>query len=140
MMFRANYLAEVAFGRQRPIRPELVRLQLRHHRVVDADHRRAWRRVWGSETPFDPDLMALAEVDALGDAETKAAASLGVTPALLALAARKRWGRSLTAERDRRLADRGHTGAEPRTLQALRGHITRELLEELRPLLEEAAQ
>jgi transcriptional regulator with XRE-family HTH domain len=134
-LVRADSFAEWALSRQCKQTPEILRLQHRYIPIIDADYRRDWRRVWGSEKAFDPDVMALAISDALGEAETHAAAKFGVTPAMLALAARKRWGRSLTAERDRRLADLGHTGAETRRLQALRGHITRELLEELRPLL-----
>lgn len=82
---------------------------------------------------------ALLAVEALGAAETKAAAALGVDPLEVAKAARKRWGHSLTMERETRVPDRlpgsgaAHKGA--RTLQALRGHATRALLEELRPML-----
>jgi transcriptional regulator with XRE-family HTH domain len=136
-LVRADFLAEEAFGRQRKPRPEILWLQYRHLPIIDADHRRAWRRVWGSEKAFDPDLMALAITDALGEAETHAAAKFDVTPALLALAARKQWGRSLTQERDRRAADRAGDEKDPRALQAIRGHVTRELLDELEPLLKE---
>jgi len=137
---RADFLAESAFGRRGDPRPELFRLQHRDHPAVTTDARRAWRRVW-PDKPFDADLMALAEVDALGDTETKVAATLGVTPTMLALIARQRWGRTLTAERDRRLTAQGRGGdADPRTVQALRGHVTRELLDELRPLVKDIAK
>jgi transcriptional regulator with XRE-family HTH domain len=84
--------------------------------------------------------------EACGDAETKAASTLRVSPEAIVQAAHRRWGRSLTAERDRRVeaytapmltldpAEAARPGW-PRRLQAIRGHVTRELLEELRPLL-----
>lgn len=74
----------------------------------------------------------LIVADALGVAEQKAAKRLNVEPLKIAKASRKLWGCSLPEERDRRLE--GH-GATPRSLQALRGHVTRELLEELRKVL-----
>jgi hypothetical protein len=86
-------------------------------------------------------------LEAAGDAERKAAVSIGVPPIALALAARRRWGRSLTAERDRKVANATNPALKldpaavqdpkwPRRLQAIRGHITRALVEELGPLLE----
>jgi transcriptional regulator with XRE-family HTH domain len=69
------------------------------------------------------------------DAERRTAERLGVTEDELTEAAYRRWGRGLTAERDHRLAGLGD--APPRTVQARRGHITRRLLEELRPVLRE---
>jgi transcriptional regulator with XRE-family HTH domain len=84
-------------------------------------------------------------LEAAGDAELKAAASIGVPALALALAARRRWGASLTRWRDRLVEMRtakarelDHVEDWPRRLQAVRGHTTRELLDELRPLLEGA--
>lgn len=74
----------------------------------------------------------LAERDQWGDAERKAARRLGRTSLIVAGAARKRWGRSFTEERDARLAAQATSATPPRALQALRGHITRALIEELR--------
>jgi transcriptional regulator with XRE-family HTH domain len=86
-------------------------------------------------------------LEAAGDAERKAAVSIGVAPIALALVARRRWRRSLTAERDRKVADATNPTSKlnpaaepdpkwPRRLQAIRGHITRALVEELGPLLQ----
>ncbi len=72
------------------------------------------------------------KADAAGETEKKAAKVLGVKPVDVAKAARRLWGVSLPEERDRRLESRD---ASPRTIQALRGHVTRELLEELRGAL-----
>jgi hypothetical protein len=96
-------------------------------------------------------FWAQVELEAAGDAERKAAASIGVPPLALALAARRRWRRSLTAERDRKVAnatnpalrmdpDAARDPEWPRRLQAIRGHVTRELLGELRPLVKEVAK
>ncbi len=81
------------------------------------------------------------------DAEVKAAKRLGVTPDHVVAAARRRWGRTLTEERDRVLDAHGRMGrlsrdywrargqdvppADARARQAVRGHITRRLVAEL---------
>jgi transcriptional regulator with XRE-family HTH domain len=67
-------------------------------------------------------------------AEKKAATVLGIDVLELKKMARRRWGKSLTRERERRLAEQlqGEQPVTPRRRQALRGHITRSLLEELR--------
>jgi hypothetical protein len=85
--------------------------------------------------------------EAAGDAEIKLAARLKVPALALALAARKAWGESLTARRDRRFAEEwtsmyeppvpALTDVSPRWVQAVRGVITRELVAELEPLLED---
>jgi transcriptional regulator with XRE-family HTH domain len=80
--------------------------------------------------------LATLESDGSGEAEQVAARKLGVAPADVALAARRAWGLSLTTMRDRRAAKvvtADELGSE--SLRALRGHATRELLEELRPYL-----
>jgi hypothetical protein len=76
-----------------------------------------------------------AGLDALNDAERKAARTLGVPASAIALAARRLWGRGLTAERDRRVDEQIGGDATPRTAQAHRGHVTRALLAELSPLV-----
>ena len=75
------------------------------------------------------------ERDATGIAERKAAARFAIDPRHLAIAAYSLWGRSLTAERDARVHERA-CDEEPRTVQAVRGHVTRELLRELEPVIE----
>lgn len=82
------------------------------------------------------DLLVAAHLDKLGDAEQKAARRLQTFPFAVAAAARDRWERSFTEERDRRVAERVPPGASARALQALRGHVTRGMLEELRPRIE----
>jgi len=76
----------------------------------------------------DQELAARASK---GEAEQKAARNLGVTSLAISTAAIVRWGRSLTDERDYRLQRRPAEDARPRSLQAQRGHITRQLLREL---------
>jgi transcriptional regulator with XRE-family HTH domain len=79
------------------------------------------------EGSFDADWVA-------GDAETRAARRLGREPVEVASAARSLWGQSLPMERDRRLRylSRVDEDAEERSVRAFRGHITRQLLDELR--------
>jgi len=69
------------------------------------------------------------------DAEQKAARKLGETAERVATFAFNLWGHSLTDERERRARDRANPDAPPRTLQAVRGRVTRELVAELEPVL-----
>lgn len=72
------------------------------------------------ERPPSGQIIAAAEQEA----ERKAARRLGMTPRALTLAAYALWGRSLTDEREQRV------GPDPN--RARRGHVTRQLIEELR--------
>jgi hypothetical protein len=69
-------------------------------------------------------------LDEVSDAERYAARKLGTTPERLNMAAMRRWGRTLAQERDRRLNQKADD-ASARSRQALRGHITRQLMAEL---------
>jgi hypothetical protein len=73
---------------------------------------------------------AIRAMEQVGEAERHAARRLGTTPDSINLRAVSRWGRTLAEERDARVAERA-ADASPRQLQALRGHVTRELLTEL---------
>ncbi len=75
--------------------------------------------------------MADVRVSAQKDAEMKAAKRLGITPFEVAVLAVKLWGHGLTEERDRLLASHDREGDSPRTHQARRGHVTRDLLHQL---------
>ncbi len=65
------------------------------------------------------------------EATTKAAKKLNVEPLDVAIASVQTFSRSLTEERDARVGDAGTMRAR----QAKRGHVTRQLLDELRPAL-----
>jgi len=95
-----------------------------------------WRRIMGRPLT-GPDLPTLNQAleDADGVVEQQAARRLRVPARAIALAARKLWDRSLTEQRDHRLAEERHGQPSARRLRALRGHRTRALLVELRPLL-----
>lgn len=67
------------------------------------------------------------------DATMKAARSIGRDPAEVHRAAVRLWRKSLPARRDDLLGD--VSGVPARTVQARRGHITRQLLDELRDQL-----
>jgi transcriptional regulator with XRE-family HTH domain len=85
-----------------------------------------------------------------GLAEQKAARKFGVEPEMIMRAAQRLWGRSLAAERDARVTEYFDLESEwndaagtlglrrmpARSLQAIRGHATRELLKELEPEVE----
>lgn len=70
-----------------------------------------------------------------GEAEQKAARNLGVTSQAIADAAYDLWSQSLTEERDARLEEEGSHLHSQRSLQALRGHITRRLVREIESLI-----
>lgn len=99
-----------------------------------AENERALR-VWPNASRHE---FEAAHIEKGGDAEAKAARRFRVPSLAVALAARKVWKRSLSAERDRRVAAEAPAGATPRALQALRGHVTRQLLAELEPVLQAA--
>jgi hypothetical protein len=92
-----------------------------------------WRKAWPKGMP-DKGTVYRVALASRGDPEIKVARTLGVSPATVALAAESRWGHSLSEEREARAARMG-AGLAPRALQALRGVITRDLREELRPLM-----
>jgi len=86
-----------------------------------------------------PDLpfseLKAAEEAAQGDAERTAARKLQCSADKLSIAAFGLWKRSLTDERDARVATTAPPGSSPRAIQARRGHVTRQLLEEIAPIL-----
>lgn len=83
-------------------------------------------------TPGWTDVMAkAAEHHTPGDAERKAARKLGISPTEVVDRSIAAWGVRLSAERDRRVAERAPTDASASVLRALRGHVSRQLLEEL---------
>ncbi len=93
-----------------------------------------------SKVPGAPTLTALRGSAHQGDEATaKAARTLGATPLEVATAAQLLWGRGVAAERDAR-ADAMGSAPSVRTRQARRGHVTRRLLAELRPMIEQVRQ
>jgi hypothetical protein len=100
------------------------------HRSLE-NRERIRRAVWPDAG--DPELWAASE-EATGEAEQKAARRLGVPALAVALEARRRWGRSLSAERDQRVGAQAPGRTDLRGLQALRGHVSRLLLAELKEL------
>jgi transcriptional regulator with XRE-family HTH domain len=117
---------------------ELPLRMVRRLLLPDEEERRPGGAL-GSREPIKVDVDDRA-LEAAGDAEQKAASALRVSPEAIVEAAYRRWGRSLTAQRDKLVSLRtkpaeARTPGWPRRLQAIRGHTTRELLEELRPRL-----
>jgi len=110
----------------------------------DTEERRGalalWRR-WaaGRSIPSrEPDHALLAEVsvESRTDALVSAARTLRCAPVAVSLAAVMTYGRLLRAEREERMRQRiGEGERKPRSVQAIRGHVTWELLQELRPIV-----
>jgi transcriptional regulator with XRE-family HTH domain len=115
----------------------------------DPEKRRKWDANWERlRNLFGPSvgealagtMAAISENQALyvaagADLEQKVGRRVRLDPFVVAWTAHRAWGRSLTEERDRRVAEQAPAGAAPRAVQALRGHVTRALLEEFKPLL-----
>lgn len=106
-----------------------VRADVLRHRIDPARQMRA-RGPAALDTPM---LRRAEQVLSPGEAERKAARKLGVGPKTVVDAAMRLWGRRLPDERDNRLTE-ASTG---RSLQAARGHVTRQLLAELAAHLQE---
>lgn len=102
---------------------------------------------------WTPPVRDDADDSVPGLAERKAARKYDVEPETIRRLAQRLWGRSLDAERDERvredlafqdewpeMAEMFNPKVEaipPRSLQAIRGHVTRELLSELEPKVED---
>lgn len=89
--------------------------------------RRAWREL--APDYLDDQWEISRSVD--NDAERAAARRLDQDEVTVAIAAFGLWGRSLTAERDAQAADQAPVGADERSLQAIRGRVTRRLVDQL---------
>jgi len=82
-------------------------------------------------TPALRSTLKFVPVVSPTEAERRAARRLKVSVARVVTASEELWhGRRLEAERDRRVEKAG-AGEDPATLRALRGHVTRQLLDEL---------
>lgn len=98
--------------------------------AVSADLDSARAALVGDPVRIRLDDPALAESYFLSigaDADQRLADRLGLAVEAVMAAARKRWGRTLTEERDHRLAKTGSEGDR----RAARGHVTRDLSNQL---------
>lgn len=68
---------------------------------------------------------------AAGEAEEKAGRRLGEHSIVVAALSHALWGWTLSDERDRRVSERADAGDDPARLRALRGRVTRQLVDEL---------
>ena len=98
-------------------------------RAQDAEHQRIQKK-WGVK------ITGLLEKEKTTDAVLKVARRLRTVPLEVVAIAHKLWDRGLEEERDRRIAMAELGETEPRGLQALRGHVTRKMIVEMRSCLE----
>lgn len=82
---------------------------------------------WGDQS--DKDFVTYM---AAREAERHVARALGLRAETVAVKALRRWNRGLTEEREARVQERAAKDASSRSVQAVRGHVTRELIQELR--------
>jgi transcriptional regulator with XRE-family HTH domain len=118
--------------------PHLEQLRAGQQRLADRLPELAawWRAAWPQGTVPQ---HRQAKASAAYEAEKRAASKLGVPPLVLAIAAHRTWNRGLTEERDRRVVEQTNDDASPRTVQAVRGHVTRRLIAEVEPMAREIA-
>jgi transcriptional regulator with XRE-family HTH domain len=109
---------------------------------LEEDLAAAIPRSAGALEMFEARMPGAAGIDILAAAghagdetTTKAAKALGAEAIEVATAAQALWGRGLAEERDERTEQLGPTSSI-RARQARRGHVTRQLLAELRPAIE----
>lgn len=108
------------------------------YRRHDAAHERLERHARLAPTIDARSMATQIRPAAGGEAERNAARKLGTDPLTVTVAAFGLWGRSLTAERDAQVTDQASADASARSLQAIRGRVTRRLVEQLQERIEEA--
>jgi len=126
--------------RREPMDPEIPR---RAYEVLDLfnetqEERDARPAEYARRFPgFTFGQAAMANLATRSESERRSAARAGVDVDTFVTAAVMKWGHSLSDERDLRVRDATTSETDPRSVQALRGHVTRSLLAELEPILKE---
>jgi transcriptional regulator with XRE-family HTH domain len=104
------------------------------HAAFVATDEGQWRAAacWDSPRtrPGTSDMDVLRAEIAAGEAEENLARAIGIEPMELVNRSFALWGRTLTEQRDR-LVDEQGGNRPPTSIQARRGHVTRQLLQEL---------
>ncbi|WP_018639517.1 hypothetical protein [Parafrankia elaeagni] len=77
------------------------------------------------------DLHALVASATVGLTEERTARRIGERPLVVAYLSRILWGRPLGEQRDRLVSERADAGDDPARLRALRGRVTRQLIDEM---------
>lgn len=77
------------------------------------------------------DLHALVASVAVGLTEERTARRIGERPVVVAYLSRALWGHPLAEQRDQLVLERASAGTDPARLRALRGRVTRQLVDEL---------
>ncbi|OHV21213.1 hypothetical protein BBK14_08025 [Parafrankia soli] len=77
------------------------------------------------------DLHALVGLVTVGLTEERTARRIGERPLVVAYLSRVLWGRPLGEQRDRLVSERVDAGDDPARLRALRGRVTRQLIDEM---------
>ncbi|MEX5636983.1 hypothetical protein [Parafrankia sp. FMc2] len=77
------------------------------------------------------DLHALVAAVTVGLTEERTARRIGERPLVVAYLSRILWGRPLGEQRDRLVSERADAGEDPARLRALRGRVTRQLVDEM---------
>jgi hypothetical protein len=111
-----------------------------HRDEFDTPHlrqRQTWREAAreGVKAVSVSDAVSLAGQDEVLEIDRKAARALRTTARQIVAASWRTWNHSLMEERERQLRLAGQELMAPRRAQAIRGTITRKLLDQLKPLV-----
>lgn len=118
----------------RPEAREIKELFSKDLSEIFATNRDVWERLMpGASIGAAVD----AEESAKGETETRVARSLSVPAWHVAVAAFGLWGHSLTDERERRVTELLSPSTPANSARTIRGHVTHELVTEIRHRLEE---
>ena len=94
----------------------------------------------GDAWPEQVSDMYLIAADDGGEAERKVALQLGVSMREVSRLSEELWGGPFTWARDVKVRSQAEPGASDRTIQALRGHVTRAMAVELAEVIREGKQ
>lgn len=106
-----------------------------HSRQREAWHETARQQMSPVKSVAVTDSLAVVGQDTVLEIDRKAARALKTTPARIVTAAWRTWKHSLMEERERLLTLAGAGLMPARRAQAVRGRITRTLLQQLKPLV-----
>lgn len=83
------------------------------------------------DRPVSDERKLIARQREIGITDERVARRIGEHPLIVVNLAHALWGRTLAEERDRLVAERTDAGGDPARLRALRGRVTRQLVEQL---------
>jgi hypothetical protein len=128
---------KILAGRTRELGPgdfamaDLVSAVAKFQQRLHGHLERYWPEMYDGRTAGQIQETLAPIVGSTGEPERHAGHRLGVDPVVVAIVAHRLWGHGLAEERDQRVTAEVDPSASRRTIQARRGHVTRQLVNEL---------